>query len=129
MEDKNIIQSYVNNFRRHILGYLRPGIGLSCKVYPVKKEGAVLEFTIGSNVADEDQFEPSSETVNAVLKNVPQRMVGGNIDALKFGGTNISMEPNRILIIKGEDAPSLWNDESANSDVEKILGYYRRAQR
>ena len=81
MEDRETIQSYINNFRRHISALLKPGVGLSCKVYPAKNEGAVLEFTVGPNLSNEDEFDPSYDTVNAVLKKVPQRMIGGNIDA------------------------------------------------
>ncbi|MBU1208085.1 MAG: hypothetical protein KKH04_14340 [Proteobacteria bacterium] len=121
MHDYETIQAYVNNFRRHISPNLKPGIGLSCKIYPAQRGGAVLEFSIGPNIANEDHFEAAMESVNAILKVVPQRMVGGNIDALRFGGTNISMEPNRILIIKGEDIATLWSDEGAQSDVEKII--------
>jgi hypothetical protein len=64
---------------------------------------------------------PIEETVNAVLKKIEQRMVGGNIGAIKFGGTNISMEPNRIVLIKGEDTPSEWSDKGAINDVKRIV--------
>ena len=50
MQDQKLIQSYINNFRRHIAAFLKPGIGLACKVRPAKKGGAVLEFLLGSNV-------------------------------------------------------------------------------
>lgn len=76
-----------------------------------------------------NHFEPMVESANAALKVVPQRMVGGNIDAIKFGGTNISMEPNRIVVIKGEDNPDLWNDQAAKIDGERIVGIQTRARR
>jgi hypothetical protein len=129
MQDRQTIQNYVNNFRRHISSYLKPGIGLSCKIYPSRREGAVLEFTIGPSIANEDLFEHPAESNNATLSVVPQRMVGGNLNAIRFSGTNISMEPNRILIIKGEDTPSLWSDEGAQDDVHRIIGSQARAQR
>jgi hypothetical protein len=121
MEDIRTIQSYINNFRRHISRFLKPGVGLSCKVYPAKGEGAVVEFTLGPNVPNEDKFDSSYDTVNTALKTVPQHMIGGNIDAVKFGGTNISMEPDRILLIKGEDAVNLWDDAAAHDDVSRIV--------
>lgn len=125
MKDKNTIQSYVNNFRRHLSIHLRPGIGLSCNIHPSKQEGAILEFLIGSNLSNEDLFNSPQESVNVVLKSIPQKMVGGNLDGIKFSGTNISMEQNRIIIIKGEDDPNLWSDKGAKTDVEKILNVYR----
>jgi hypothetical protein len=121
MEDKKTIQEYVNNFRRHLAPHLKPGIGLSCKISPAKAEGAVFEFAIGPSISNEDLFEEPTNTVNSILEDVPQRMIAGNIAAIKFGGTNISMEPNRIVLIKGEDDPDLWNDQGAKNDVERII--------
>jgi len=121
MQDKKMIQSYINNFRRHLATYLKPGIGISCRVFPAKSEGAILEFSLGPDAKNEDQYMPIEETVNTVLKKIEQRMVGGNIDAIKFAGTNISMEPNRIVLIKGEDTPSEWGDKGAINDVKRIV--------
>jgi hypothetical protein len=100
---------------------LKPGIGISSKIFPVKSEGAILEFSLGSGAKNDDEYMPSEETVNVILKKIEQNLVGGNIDAIKFGGTNISMERDRILLIKGEDAPSEWSDEGARKDVKRIL--------
>ncbi len=128
MQDRKLIQSYTNNFRRHIAAFLKPGIGLAFKVRPAKKEGAVLEFLLGPNVENDDEYFALEETVNAVLKHVQQRMVGGNLDGIKFGGTSISMEPNRIILIKGEDNESLWNDDGAKHDVERIMQAFKNGQ-
>ena len=121
MQDKKIIQGYVNNFRRHLSPYLKPGVGLACKVIPVKAEGAILDFSLGPDVKNEDQYLSTEDTVNAALKNIQQRMFGGNLDALRFAGTNISMEPNRIILIKGGDTPSEWDDNGARNDVSRIV--------
>lgn len=101
MENKKTIHEYVNNFRRHLAPHLKPGIGLSCKIFPAEAEGAVFELTIGPSTSNEDLFEEPKDTVNSILEDVPQRMIGGNIGAIKFSGTSISMEPNRIVLIKG----------------------------
>lgn len=121
MEDKKTIQSYINNFRRHLAPYLKPGVGLACKVFPAKSEGAILEFYIGPEVENEDTYMSIEETVNTALKKIEQRMFGGNLDGIKFGGTNISMEPNRIILIKGENTKSEWNDQGAKNDAKRIL--------
>jgi hypothetical protein len=128
MQNLKQIQGYINNFRRHIAAFLKPGIGLACKVRPAEKEGAILEFILGSGVENDDEYFPAEETVNAALKHVQQKMVSGNIDGIKFGGTNISMEPNRIILIKGEDDDNLWNDEGAKHDVERIVQSFQRGQ-
>jgi len=128
MDDKANIQEYINNFRRHISTFLKPGIGLACTVYPVRDEGAVIEIHIGPNIKNEDSFKSTESTVNDILKVIPQRIVGGNLDAIKFSGTNISMEPNRILIIKGENEHDLWSDKGAKNDVAKIIGDHARVR-
>ncbi len=128
MQDRKIIQIYIHNFRRHIAPFLKPSIGLACKVYPVEKQGAVLQFVLGMDVENDDKFLTVMETVNAALKHVQQKMVGGNLDGITFGGTNISMEPGRIVLIKGEDDDSLWNDAGAKHDVQRILQSFKREQ-
>jgi hypothetical protein len=129
MEDKKKIQEYVNNFRRHLSQYLKPGIGLSCKIYPAQEDGAILDFTIGPDISNEDIFKAPKKTVNSILEEVPQRLVSGNFNAIKFSGTNATMEPNRILLIKGEDDPALWDDKGAKSDVERIINTQTRAHK
>jgi hypothetical protein len=121
METRTVLQDYVNNFRRRISRVLKPGIGLSAKVYPAQQGGAVIQFSFEPSGSNDDDFEPVSQSVNEILKAVPQNLVGGNIDAVKFKGTNISMEPKRILIIKGEDDLSEWDDEAARRDFERII--------
>ncbi|MBT3805001.1 MAG: hypothetical protein HOG03_10430 [Desulfobacula sp.] len=126
MEDKSTIQSYVNDFRRHMSKYLKKGIGLTSKTYPSHGEGCVIELRIGPNLPNYDEIVEVHQSVNDVLKIVPQKIVGGNIDGVKFGGTNISMEPDRILIIKGEDDKNLWSDMGALDDVNKIVSNMTR---
>ena len=121
MQDKKTIQNYINNFRRHLAPYLKPGIGLASKVFPAKSDGAIVEFSIGPDVKNDDEYMPIEETVNAALKKIEQHMFGGNLAGIKFGGTNISMEPKRIVLIKGEDTPSEWSDKGARNDAERIM--------
>ena len=48
-------------------------------------------------------------------------MIGGNIEGVKFGGTNLYLEGNRILIIKGEDDPSSWSNNAVIEDVQRVV--------
>jgi hypothetical protein len=121
MNNKQILQQYINNFRRHFARYMRQGIGLACRVLPVISSGAILEFTIGPNISNSDAFEQPSETVNAALSKIPQKAFGGNLDNFRFGGTNVIMEEGRIILIKGADEPAEWNDDAAQADVNRIL--------
>ena len=121
MQDQNRIQNYINNFRRHIAVYLKPGIGLACKVYPAQGRGAVLEWTLNPSAGNDDHFDNPDTSVNAILKKVPQRLVSGNLDGITFSGTNIALESGRIVLIKGEDDEGSWSDEGARLDVERIV--------
>ncbi len=129
MQDQKIIQTYINNFRRHIAPYLKPGVGLLCKAYPSIQQGAILEFSFRSDVSNADQYSEPTDTINSALKKIPQRMFGGNLDGIRFGGTNISMEPNRIILIKGEDSSELWDDKGALNDVHKIVNVQMRGKK
>ena len=121
MNNQKIIQEYINNFRRHLAPYLRPSVGLTCKVYPAIESGAILEFSIGPGLSNTDEFHPPSQTVNEALSKISQRAFGGNLTGFRFGGTNVVMEDNRIILIKGEDHEDQWNDQGALADVKRIL--------
>ena len=129
MQDQKTIQAYINNFRRNITPFLRPGIGLSCEVHPAVQDGAILQFFIGPDVSNVDQYFEPTDTVNSALRNVPERMVGGDPNAIQFSGTSISMKPNRIILIKGEDSLDLWDDKGARADVRHIVDVHMRGQK
>ena len=121
MKDTNTIQSYINNFRRHLSPYLKPSVGLSCKAYPAKGEGAIFEFTIGLGIANDDEFMPIEVTVNDALGRISQSAFGGYLVGFVFSGTNVVMEDKRIILIKGGNDESEWNDKAALIDVKRIL--------
>jgi len=121
MKDRHTIQRYINDFRRHIAPFLRPSVGLSCVAHPANQPGAILEFTIGPDIQNEDQIKKPAETVNEALSTIKQNAFGGTLGAFRFGGTNTVMEDNRIILIKGEDSPSSWSDEGARDDVNRIV--------
>ncbi len=121
MKDKKIIQSYINNFKRHFSQYLKPDIAISSSAYPAEGEGAVLEFLLGEGATLDRYQETVEGTVNDALRHVKQQMVGGNLAGIRFRGTNISLESRKLVLIKGEDAPSEWSDKAALRDVERIV--------
>jgi hypothetical protein len=120
MKDKKTIQTYVNNFRRRLSPYLKPGIGLVSNIHPADEGGAIIEFSIGPSIENDDNYQVTTTTVSGALSTIPQHAFGGNLDGFKFSGTNLIMEPNRIILIK-DDSPSEWSDEAAKTDVSKIL--------
>ncbi len=120
MTSKRNIQKYINNFRRRLTPFLKPGIGLACNIYPAETGGAVLEFTIAPEIENDDIYKQTSPSLGRALSNVEQRAFGGNLDGFSFGGTNVILEGNRIIFIK-EDAAAEWSDNAAQNDVSRVL--------
>ncbi len=121
MNNRNLLQNYVNNFRRHLSIYFKPNVGMSAKIFPTNSNGAIVEFQMGEGIENDDEFQQIEQTINDALKEIPQNAFGGNLDAYNFSGTNVVAEGNRIIIIKGDEDASEWDDVSAKKDVEKVL--------
>lgn len=121
MDKRAEIQKYINNFRRHLAPYLKPGIGVISTVYPARQSGAILEFKLGSEHGNDDEFKDVLSSVNDALSQVQQRAFGGNLEGFRFSGTNYVMEDGRIILIKGEDGDEEWNDKAAQRDVSRLL--------
>jgi hypothetical protein len=127
VQNVETIQSYVNNFRRHLSPVLRPDIGATITAYPARDPGAVLVVMFAKDAPSRDTIEPPFPSVGEILKVVPQRMIDAtNFSGIRFGGTNISMEPNRVVLIKGEDDNNEWDDRAAARDVQRIANPHRR---
>jgi hypothetical protein len=47
--------------------------------------------------------------------------VSGNLEKVKFGGTNLYLEGNRILVIKGENKSSEWSGNAVITDVQRVV--------
>ena len=45
----------------------------------------------------------------------------GDVSNLKFGGTNVILEGNRIILIKGDDSPAAWTDTTSATDASRVL--------
>ncbi len=118
--NKKKYQSYINNFRRRLAQYLKPGFGLLCNIYPSDDGGAILEFVIGANIENDDIYKESNNTLGAALSNIKQRAFGGNLEGFSFGGTNTILENNRIIYIK-ESNPIEWNDNAAEREVKALI--------
>ncbi len=120
MTDKKIIQKYINNFRRRLTPFLKPGIGLSCNIFPAEAGGAILEFTIAPEIANDDIYKELSPSLGRALSNVEQKGFGGNLDGFSFGGTNVMLEGNRVILIKDNQLEE-WSDNAAQNDVARVF--------
>ena len=115
------LKKYAELFRRNIQRFLAPGIAVRTTIYPVDQEGAVFEFLLNKEGDSTETVELSRRSVGAVLSAIPQNLIGGAIEGVRFGGTNLSLEGNRILVIKGEDSPEHWTGNAIGSDVDRVV--------
>ena len=127
MINKSQIQTYINNFRRHIAPFLRPGIGLRCNVHQAISGGAILVFQVGSIVENDDVYESPKPTIGNALSTIKQRAFGGNLEGFTFSGTNVILEQNNIILIK-DSSDSQWTDSAAEQDVQSVLPPHKRGQ-
>ncbi len=120
MIDKSRIQGYINNFRRRLTPYLRPGIGLTCFIHLADSGGAILEFKVGPQLENDDVYNPSLPNLGRALSRIEQHAFGGNLEGFTFGGTNYVLEQDKIILIKDESL-SEWSDAAALRDVRKLF--------
>ena len=120
MNNQKQLKRYAKLFIEKLLPYMRRGFVISADIYPSEAEGAVIEFNINdsnSNIT----LHQTALTINKILENIDQRLISENISGVKFGGTNISMEDQRIVLIKGEDGHEHWNNRAVDNDIERIV--------
>ena len=129
MRDRDTIQRYINDFRRHFSGFVKEGMGVACRAFPSEGPGALLEFTVGPGIASVDQILPPRKSVNISLQEIAQHAFGGNLAGVVFSGTNLISEGNRIILLKGEDSTEAWTDADAKANVERILAHTGKGSR
>lgn len=115
------LKKYSELFNRNIEKFLSPGISIQTVIHPVEQDGAVFEFFLNKNGVSGERFDRPRKSVGAVLSDIPQRMVGGNLDQVRFSGTNLYLEGNRIVVIKGEDDKNSWTGNAVIQDVERVV--------
>ena len=121
MQNKKLIQMYVNNFRRALSPHLKSGVGVKSRIFPAEGEGAILEFEIGPELQNIDEYKDIASTVGIALKGIKQNAFGGQLENINFKGTNVIVENNRIILVKGEDQNELWSDQAVEKDLIRIL--------
>ena len=120
MTKRSVIQPYINNFRRHLSPFIRPGIGVRCDIREAVAGGTVLVFTLGPTIESDDKYHDPLPTIGKALGEIEQKAFVGNLDGLMFSGTNTILEENRLIFIK-DDASSVWNDAAALADVQRVV--------
>ena len=116
--DRQEIQNYINNFRRLISQFLKPDVGIQSIIYPYDN-GVVIVYELGLNLQNKDDFRSNSKDVFEALKRT-NLFENDEHNNSSFGGTNIFLIKNKIVVIKDEK-PQEWSEERARLDIGKII--------
>ncbi|WP_407715435.1 hypothetical protein ACJJWD_07005 [Comamonas testosteroni] len=93
------LKRYTDMFRRHLSGYLAPGINIGTVIYPVEQEGAVFEFHLQKNLDMSERVERTNPSIASVLKRIPQNFIGVL--------SRVFVLVERILVLMGTEFSSL----------------------
>jgi len=121
MNNQKQLKKYANSFIDSIKPNIKSGYQLAVNIHPANASGATIEFEIIEDRKSKITVVPAVASVNKTLGSIEQRMIGGNLDGVRFSGTNVYMEGNRIVIVKGEDDHSSWNKRAAEKDVKRVI--------
>lgn len=121
MENQKKLKKYTNAFIDALSPYLKKGFQVSATIHPASGEGAVIEFEIHEGKRSDITIVSTVPRINDTLEKIDQRMIGGNIQGVTFRGTNLYMDGQRIVIIKGEDEHAFWSNNAASEDVDRVV--------
>ncbi|KXI23677.1 hypothetical protein [Photobacterium sanguinicancri] len=115
------LKKYDVLFRKNIKSYLSQNVTVKTIIHPVMSEGAVFEFILNMDGEDDIVVNKCESDINYVLKNIHQTMIIGTLDHIQFSGTNLYLEQNRIVVIKGQDDNRLWTGEAVSDDIRRVV--------
>jgi hypothetical protein len=121
MNNQKLLKKYANSFVSSMKPSIKLGYNVSAKIHPTNGNGATIEFEINDSKKSEVSLVQTVDSVNKTLATIEQNMIGGNIEGVRFSGTNIYMDGNRIVIIKGDNEHSSWDNSAAQKDVQKVI--------
>lgn len=128
MENLKKLKKYTNLFIDVLTPYLNKGFQVSATIHPASGEGAVIEFEIHKGKRSDITIIGAVTKISDTLENIDQRMIGGNIQGVTFRGTNLYMDGQRIVIIKGDDEHAFWSNKAAIEDVARVVSPERGAK-
>lgn len=99
---------------------LRPDLNYNIQAIVSRKEGSLIffEFKTGPR---RFRYKQIDKPIAMALMQLPQRAFGGDLSGVKFGGTNIVREGNKLIIIKGDNSKEAWSKKEAIKDALKEI--------
>ena len=114
---KEIINSYIINFRRLFSPYTKPDVSIKITVYPYS-DGAIIIMELNYNSSNNTEFKSESTSMAEAMSKT--NLFDETNDAMSIHTTRIFSQNNKIIIIKGEEE-DLWTNKSAQNDIDNFL--------
>lgn len=123
------LERYCKNFAEFLIANLKPKLSITATAYPSIGPGAVAVFEIKdhsedgpkSNRVQRPRTYAEVPSVSHALADIKLQALQGDFSNMRFGGTNIFLQDNRIIIVKGDDQQSSWSKRAAHDDAKRIL--------
>jgi hypothetical protein len=120
MRREKDLKRYGKVLTENLSNYLKDNLKVSYDIYPSTGPGALLVFNIAKDQRREKYNSPS-KSISEALSTIEQNFIVGDLKNINFGGTNLFMDNNRIILIKGDDEQNTWSNKAAIDDVKKIV--------
>jgi hypothetical protein len=116
LASEEVIRRYCDEFISKHKAILRPDLNYDILAIVSKKEGSLLfiEFKEGKRQL---KYELTDEPIGKVLMLLPQKAFGGDLTGVRFAGTNIVREGNKLILIKGDNSSKAWSQMEAKKDA------------
>lgn len=114
---KEIINSYIINFRRLFSPYTKPDVSIKITVYPYT-DGAIIIMELNYNSSNNTEFKSESTSMAEAMSKT--NLFDEPNEAMPIHTTKIFSQNNKIIIIKGGEE-DLWTNKSAQNDIDNFL--------
>lgn len=122
MIEKQVLNQYLNNFRRLFSRFLKSGVGIQTTSFPFN-EGIVIVVELGIGIPTKEESRTNSKDLKEALMRT--NLFEGNDTPQEIPGTTIILSKNKIVILKNDDADQ-WNEEAVKVDISNIIKPIKR---
>jgi hypothetical protein len=117
MVEKQIINQYLNNFRRLFSHFLKSGVGVQITTFPFN-EGVVIVVELGLEIPTKEENRASSKNLKEAL--IRTNLFEGTDTPSEIPGTSIILSKNKIVILKTNNEDQ-WNEDAIKADIDNII--------
>lgn len=114
--EKEVINRYITNFRRHIAPFTKKDVSVKATVYPYIN-GALVVFEMKLNASSNTEYKSESDNMQEAMKK--SDLFDNPKEATEIK-SKIIWGRNLVVIIKCSDN-ELWTENAAKADVNALM--------